>query len=226
MDIGSLVQNLIGKWKKRLGKAIYTSTVVACLICLTWQLNMSTLKFLAKGTGADINYEPTMTTVNLSFTLCKSVQHYDVPANITTLVAVQYKLESDDPDWVTYSDSNASFTFLWYENDMRHICQSFPILGKLTQVLHKFGISTVANSKNMKVYLHESGVFSSPHRIKMRQEWYYVNSLFEVTAEQINQINEEGSCKAGAAGQFDNCKFNYLTAHVNQTAGCVLQHMR
>ncbi|XP_023347782.1 uncharacterized protein LOC111716530 [Eurytemora carolleeae] len=75
--------------------------------------------------------------------------------------------------------------------------------------------------KNMKLYIHETGLFGSGYEVKFQTEWYEGNTVVLLDLEQIINIPDPSVCNQ--VYLFDKCKQRYISEEFKAGEGCSLK---
>ena len=192
-----------------------------------WQVCVCVPKILSKQTGTTESFGHL--NINLSLTLCSS--------NIEAVATIKM------PNNIKYETSDKNFTTLYKwgvgkdgtpEVDMmntayisinkdRHIlsCASYMLGGEELDIKHRY---QVFQRKPTQLFLHETGLFHSPFKLRILDENFNMNAKLFLKIKRIIRINEEGSC--AEKQMYDNNINENFKKELAKRYGCVLAKMR
>ena len=204
--------------KKDVQRLCYRGMVLFLFVCMGWVVYKSIYKISANNTGTETTYKNLNSAVNLSVTVCKSY-YEDKSGRIEPLRSV-LSLGSDG-NWTQLH--NESFptknAFLWYR-EKRLLCKSIPAVGDEIKIVHYYykGLS-----KNMFIFLHETGFFAPEFDMEMTN-YLTENTILNLELNRVEKIPDSSTCTNTRL--FDDCKLDYIAEALFQSVGCIMQFSR
>ena len=188
------------------------------------QVYVSVLKVDSKPTGTSVEFKELNSVINMSLTACK-IDHdmLDKDEHIQPLLYVGSKNRDEFIDEFVSEVGNSTISsFYWLDNELTHICKTIDLhQSEEIKIIHSYGLSWGTDPKNMKLYIHETGLFGSGYEVKFQTEWYEGNTVVLLDLEQIVNIPDPSVCNQDYL--FDQCKQRYISEEFKTGAGCSLK---
>ena len=188
------------------------------------QVYVSLLKVDSKPTGTSVKFKELNSVINMSLTACK-IDHdmYDTDDHILPLIYVGSKnREEFIHEFVSEVGNFSISSFYWLDNELIHICKTIDLhQSEEIKIIHSYGMDRGTDPKNMKLYIHETGLFGSGYEVKFQTEWFEGNTVVLLDLEQIVNIPDPSVCNQGYL--FDKCKQRYISEEFKAGEGCSLK---
>ena len=188
------------------------------------QVYVSLLKVDSKPTGTSVEFKDLNSVISMALTACK-IDHdmHDTDDHIQPLIYVGSKNRVEFIDeFVSEAGNSTIGSFYWLDNELIHICKTIILHeSEEIKIIHSYGMGHGTDPKNMKLYIHETGLFGSGYEIKFQTEWYEGNTVVLLDLEQIINIPDPSVCNQGYL--FDQCKQRYISEEFKAGEGCSLK---
>ena len=224
LNFGKYIQCVLYPWNGRISQMVFFLIQMGLGIVMAAQIYVSVLKLDSKPTGTSVEYKEMNQVINMSLTACK-LDHdmQDTDVHIQPLLYVGSKNRDKFIDeFIGDVDNNTISPFYWFDNDFIHICKTIDLhQAEATKIIHSYGFGRGTDPRNMKLYIHETGLFGSGYEVKFQTEWYEGNTVVLLDLEQIVNIPDPSMCNQDYL--FDQCKQRYISEEFKTVTGCSLK---